>query len=185
MQGLLDAGYRQIGMDHFALPDDELSRALDAGCLHRNFQGYTTKPASDSVALGITGIGDLAGAYVQNVKKLPHHAEAVRAGRFPVERGYRLSEDDLIRRHVIQRLMCDFAADIPAVEKQFGIEFAEYFAVELGELKEFESAGFLEIQPQRISLSPEGCVFVRNISMVFDEHLRHKQLTKPVFSRTV
>lgn len=186
MRALLEAGYRQIGMDHFALPEDELTRALDAGRLHRNFQGYTTRPASDAVALGITGIGDLQGAYVQNVKKLPHHADAVREGRFPVERGYRLTADDELRRHLIRRLMCDFEVDVRGVEERFGVDFEETFAREREDLREYEEVGFVEVRPDRISLTPVGSVFVRNVCMVFDRHLRDKAAArKPVFSRTV
>jgi len=185
MDALLGAGYRQIGMDHFAAPEDELAAALDQGRLHRNFQGYTTRPASDTVALGITGIGDLQGAYVQNAKKLSRWSEAVEAGRFPVERGFRLSEDDLLRRHVIRRLMCDFEVDTAAVEERFGIEFSSYFAPELQDLGEFREVGFVEVTPGAIRLTRAGSVLVRNVCMVFDRYLREKKADGPVFSRTV
>ena len=102
------AGYAQIGMDHFALPDDELAVAQAAGKLTRNFMGYTVKAAPDMVAFGISGIGDVAGAFAQNAKKLPHYYGALDEGRFPVERGYVLDQDDLVRRFVIQSIMCNF-----------------------------------------------------------------------------
>jgi oxygen-independent coproporphyrinogen-3 oxidase len=137
------------------------------------------------VALGITAIGDLQGAYVQNVKKLPYHADAVRAGRFPVEKGFLLSEDDLLRRHVIRRLMCDSSLDIPGVEDRFGIVFDEYFVWELEALGPHEREGLVVREPDRILLTPLGRIFVRNVCMVFDWHLRNMQQSRPVFSRTV
>ena len=104
----LAAGYRQIGMDHFALPDDELARAAAAGRLHRNFMGYTTRPATDMVGAGVSAIGDVAGAFAQNMKTLTAYYAALDAGRFPVERGYLLDADDRLRRFVITELMCNF-----------------------------------------------------------------------------
>ena len=121
-------------MDHFALPDDELGRALEARTLHRNFMGYTVQSARDMVALGVSAIGDVQGAFVQNTKKLPEYYAALDAGRFPIERGYALDEDDAIRRHVITELMCNGRLDIRDVERRFGVTFAEYFAPELADL---------------------------------------------------
>ncbi|HEU4365447.1 MAG TPA: oxygen-independent coproporphyrinogen III oxidase, partial [Candidatus Krumholzibacteria bacterium] len=129
-----NAGYRTIGMDHFALPDDELSRAIEARRLHRNFMGYTVQSARDMVAVGISGIGDVQGAYVQNVKKLPAYYQALDEKRLPVERGVRLDDADLVRRHVIMSLMCNLYLDVREVEKKFGLSFAEAFAPELAEL---------------------------------------------------
>lgn len=183
------AGYRRIGMDHFALPEDELSRAVEARTLHRNFMGYTVQSARDMVALGISGIGDVQGAYVQNVKKLPDYYAAVTAGRFPVERGFRLDADDLVRRHVITRLMCNAHLEIAEVERSFGVRFREYFARELAELSGPDSLvadGLLEIGSDALQLTELGRPFVRNVCMVFDRHLREKQSdARPVFSRTV
>src|SRR4029077_1828820 len=119
------AGYRGIGMDHFALPEDDLARATEQGTLHRNFMGYTVQSARDMVALGISGIGDVQGAFAQNVKKLPQYAAALADGRFPVVRGYALDQDDLVRRHVITRLMCDSRLDVRDVERRFGLTFAD------------------------------------------------------------
>jgi oxygen-independent coproporphyrinogen-3 oxidase len=107
IDAFVGAGYRQIGMDHFALPDDELARAIDKRSLHRNFMGYTVQSARDMVALGVSGIGDVQGAFIQNVKKLSEYYGALDAGRFPIERGYVLGEDDRIRRYVITELMCN------------------------------------------------------------------------------
>ncbi len=183
------AGYRQIGMDHFALPEDELARALDDRSLHRNFMGYTVQSARDMVALGVSGIGDVQGTFVQNTKKLPIYYEAVEAGRFPIERGYALDADDKIRRHVITELMCNGHLDIPEVERRFAIGFDRYFADELSELRAphaAEADGLITISPDAIDVTPTGRMFVRNVCMVFDRYLRARtQGTTPVFSRTV
>ena len=180
------AGYQQIGMDHFALPDDELARASAAGRLHRNFMGYTTRPAPDMVAAGVSAIGDVCGAFAQNTKKLSTYYAALDAGRFPVERGYRLDADDHLRRHVIADLMCNFQVDIPEVESRFDIGFAEYFARELEELSTGPARdGFLRIGPGRLEVTPIGRLFVRNVAMAFDRHLRARAGDTPVFSRTI
>jgi oxygen-independent coproporphyrinogen-3 oxidase len=180
------AGYRQIGMDHFALPDDELVRATESGALHRNFMGYTTKPASDMVGVGVSAIGDVRGAFAQNEKKLSTYYAEIDAGRFPIFRGFELSADDLIRRHVITQLMCNFALSKAEVEDRFGISFDSYFARELEELAGgFAGEGFLTIGEQEIRVSPLGQLFIRNICMVFDAYLRTKTDAKPIFSRTV
>lgn len=182
----LDAGYRPIGMDHFALPEDDLSRAAEARRLHRNFMGYTTRPAPDMVGAGISAIGDVGGAFAQNTKKLSVYYAALDAGRFPIERGYALDDDDLLRRHVIAQLMCNFSLDGSDVERRFGVDFDRYFAVELAELREGPVAhGFLEIHGDHLEVTPMGRLFVRNVCMVFDRYLRAKTSDKPVFSQTV
>lgn len=181
------AGYVPIGMDHFALPTDELAVATANRTLHRNFMGYTIKPATDLLGMGISAIGDVRGAFVQNVKKLSTYYAALEAGRFPIERGYCLSEDDLVRRHVITQLMCNFYVDRVDVERRFGIVFGEYFASELAELSTDPGPvadGFLHIHPDRLEVSPMGRVFIRNICMTFDRY-RRATSEKPVFSRTI
>ena len=120
-RAFLDAGYRQIGMDHFAVPEDELARALEHRVLHRNFMGYTVQSARDMVALGVSGIGDVQGTFVQNTKKLNEYYAALDEGRFPIERGYALDRDDEIRRHVITTLMCNGYLAVADVERRFGI----------------------------------------------------------------
>ena len=182
------AGYRAIGMDHFALPSDEMARAVESGTLNRNFMGYTVKSTTDMVAVGVSAIGNVQGAFVQNTKKLPEYYESVAAGRFPIERGYELSKDDEIRRHVITELMCNFHLDVAAVERRFEIAFDDYFASELATLSAEEGPvadGLVSVERDRIDIEPVGRMFVRNVCMVFDRHLRAKQPGERVFSRTV
>jgi oxygen-independent coproporphyrinogen-3 oxidase len=176
-------------MDHFALPEDELSRAVEARTLHRNFMGYTVQSAGDMVALGISGIGDVQGAYAQNVKKLPEYYDALDHGRFPIERGIRLDDDDVVRRHIITGLMCNFHLDVREVERLFDLSFAGAFARELAELTGPDSPavhGLIEVTHDAIEVTPLGRMFVRNVCMVFDRYLRAKGTQeRPVFSRTV
>ena len=182
------AGYRQIGMDHFALPEDELARALDRRALHRNFQGYTTHPANDTVAFGLSGIGDLQGLYIQNIKEHERYYTAIRDHRLPVFRGVQLSEDDQLRRHVITQIMCNLYLDPHDVERRYGLDFPTYFAWELEALREPERDGFVRVTPDAIEVTALGRVFIRNIAMIFDVYLRkpHGDATdKPVFSRTI
>lgn len=184
----MGAGYRQIGMDHFALPADELALAAEQRTLHRNFMGYTTKPATDMFGIGVSAIGDVRGAFAQNAKKLSTYYATLDAGHFPIERGYRLDADDLLRRHVITQLMCNFYLDIAQTERRFGIGFADYFKTELAELTGAQSPvahGFLAVEPAALRVLPRGHLFVRNICMVFDRYLREKPADKPVFSRTI
>jgi oxygen-independent coproporphyrinogen-3 oxidase len=188
-QAFLDAGYRQIGMDHFAVPEDELAQALERRVLHRNFMGYTVQSARDMVALGVSGIGDVQGAFVQNTKKLNEYYDAIDAGRFPIERGYALDRDDEIRRHVITTLMCNGHLAVRDVERQFEITFTDYFGAEIAELTGPESAeadGLVCVRQDAIEVTPLGRLLVRNVCMVFDRYLRARTTgPKPVFSRTV
>jgi oxygen-independent coproporphyrinogen-3 oxidase len=186
MERFLAAGYRQIGMDHFALAEDELARAADERRLHRNFMGYTTRPAADMVGLGVSAIGRVGAAFAQNTKKLSTYYAAIEAGRFPIERGYLLDADDQLRAHVIAELMCNFHLERAPVEARFGIDFDRYFAPELAELRAGPVAhGFLEVSPEGLLVTPEGRLFVRNVCMVFDRYLRARTADKPVFSRTI
>jgi oxygen-independent coproporphyrinogen-3 oxidase len=182
----LAAGYRQIGMDHFALPEDELALAAEQGALHRNFMGYTTRIASDMVGAGVSAISDVRGAFAQNEKKLSTYYAELRAGRFPILRGFELSLDDRIRRDVITRIMCNFRLEKREIEERFGIRFDDYFARERAELAEGPAReGFLEESSRELRLLPLGQLFVRNVCMVFDRYLREKPGASPVFSRTV
>ena len=187
MSRFLAAGYRQIGMDHFALPDNELARAVDHHELHRNFMGYTTHPASDLVGAGLSAIGDVAGAFAQNVKKLTTYYEAIEAGRFPIERGYLLDADDKLRRFVIAELMCNFRVDRAAVSARAGMAFEQYFAEEIEQLAGGPIAdGLATLDSERLELTEPGRLLVRNVAMIFDRHLRARTAgPAPVFSRTV
>jgi oxygen-independent coproporphyrinogen III oxidase len=187
-ESFLGAGYRPIGMDHFALPGDELALAADAGRLHRNFMGYTTRPASDMVGAGISAIGDVGGAFAQNTKKLSTYYATLDRERFPIERGYPLDADDLVRRFVIAEIMCNLRLHVAEVERRFGIDFARYFEAELRELRAAGGPvedGLLEVDPDRLQVTPRGRLLVRNVCMTFDRYLRAKTADRPVFSRTV
>ncbi len=189
IDAFVGAGYRQIGMDHFALPTDDLGQAVERGDLHRNFMGYTVQKTPDMVAVGVSGIGEVHGAFVQNTKKLPEYYAAVGEGRFAITRGYELSADDLVRRRVIAGLMCNFRVDIKQIENDFGVGFSDYFAAELRELTAAESPatdGLVTVGDTSIDVTPLGRLFVRNLCMVFDRYLRARtEGPKPVFSRTV
>jgi oxygen-independent coproporphyrinogen III oxidase len=186
MDRFLAAGYVQIGMDHFALPHDELARASAARRLHRNFMGYTTKPATDMVSLGVSAIGDVAGAFVQNTKKLSTYYAELEAGRFPVERGYLLDPDDRLRRALITELMCNFRIDPVALGARFGVAFDDYFARELDELAAGPMTdGLIAREGGAFDVTPAGRLLVRNIAMIFDRHLRARTADTPVFSRTI
>jgi oxygen-independent coproporphyrinogen-3 oxidase len=181
----LDAGYEPIGMDHFALPGDELARAARERRLHRNFMGYTVQPASDMLAFGVSGIGDVQGGYFQNEKKLSTYYAALDAGQLPVSKGYLLDDDDRVRRYVITQLMCNFRVDKSEVRERFGVEFDSYFERSLERLGEPLDAGLVELSNGRVAVTPQGRLFVRNVCMAFDRYLDAKSAEKPVFSRTV
>lgn len=184
----LDAGYAQIGMDHFALPGDDLATAAAQKRLHRNFMGYTVKMGSDMVGVGTSAIGDVGGAFAQNVKKLSTYYEALDQGRFPMDRGYVLNEDDHIRREVITRLMSNLYLRIPEIEERFGIRFQEYFQPELDELSGTDGPvdhGFLTIADDHLAVHGDGSLFIRNICMVFDAYMKDKRDDRPMFSQTV
>ena len=179
-------GYQQIGMDHFALADDSLAVAAREHTLFRNFMGYTTHPANDTIGFGVSAIGDLRGAFAQNTKKLNRYKDALDRGLPPIERGFERSADDEVRRDVIQSLMCNFHVDIPAIERLHGIEFQSYFADSLRGLDAGPGAhGFVTRTPRSIEVTEAGRLFVRNICMEFDAYLKGREGEKPVFSRTV
>ncbi len=180
----LGAGYRFIGMDHFAKPGDELARALDAGSLHRNFMGYTVLPATDLVGIGMTAIGDVGGAYVQNEKGLARYQRALAAGELPVERGLVRTAEDDVRGAVIRRLICTFGLDFAWVRERFGVEPTEAFARELAALTEPAADGLVEVDERGVRVLPRGRVFIRNLCMPFDAYLPG-DAGKTVYSRTV
>ena len=182
---LVGGGYRAIGMDHFALPDDELSIAAADGTLSRNFMGYTTKRGTEMIALGTSGISDVAGAYAQNHKRLNSYYTSVDAGELPIERGVALSDDDRIRRYVITELMCNSQVVYADVEERFGIDFAAYFADELGRVAaSLVPEGLATVDTDAVRATELGSIFIRNVAMTFDAYLAGKT-DRPVFSRTV
>ncbi|KQU67343.1 MULTISPECIES: oxygen-independent coproporphyrinogen III oxidase [unclassified Rhizobacter] len=173
IHGFLAAGYEDIGMDHFALPGDALARARRAGRLHRNFQGYSTQPDCDLVALGVSAIGRMGASYSQNAKTLPEYYEALAQRRFPVVRGLALDADDLLRRDVIMALMCQGSVDLAALGLSHQVDGKAYFAPELASLQVFVADGLVEIENgATVRVTPRGWLLVRAIAMVFDRHLQ-------------
>ena len=169
---LTDAGYVFIGMDHFAKPDDELTVAQRQGRLHRNFQGYSTHAEADLMAFGVSAISKVGPSYCQNYKTIEEYYDALDRDVLPVMRGIELTPDDLLRRSIIQALMCHFALSIESIEIAHLIDFKSYFAVELADLAEMAKADLLSIDDQWLNVLPRGRMLVRNIAMVFDRYLR-------------
>ena len=180
---LTEAGYVYIGMDHFALPDDELALARANGTLQRNFQGYSTHADCDLIGLGVSSIGKVGDSYSQSVKELSQYYARLDQGLLPVHRGYRLSEDDRLRREVISDLMCHGRIDFGKFEARYGIDFNQYFAEALVQLREHVQDQLLEIHPDRLLLLPAGYLMMRSVAMAFDAYLGGEQ--KGNFSRTV
>ncbi|HET7775869.1 MAG TPA: oxygen-independent coproporphyrinogen III oxidase, partial [Azospira sp.] len=169
---LTDAGYVFIGMDHFAKPDDELSVAQRQGRLHRNFQGYSTHADCDMLSFGISSIAKVGPTYSQNYRTLDEYYDRLDAGVLPVLRGIELTADDLLRRSIIQALMCHFEISTESIEIAHLIDFKKYFAAELEDLKELERGGLVKVDDKWITVLPPGRLLVRAISMVFDKYLR-------------
>lgn len=169
---LTEAGYVYIGMDHFARPDDELAVAQRQGRLHRNFQGYSTQSECDLLAFGVSAIASIGPVYAQNHKLIDDYYNALDHDELPVMRGVELSADDVLRRAIIQALMCHFELSIESIEIAHLIRFDEYFAQELADLREMEAAGLVEIGDRWITVRPAGRLLVRVIAMVFDRYLR-------------
>lgn len=180
------AGYRYIGLDHFARPDDELCRAQDERTLHRNFQGYTTRAGCDLYALGMSSISSLPDVYAQNWSDLLHYYEAIDSGKWPTMRGFRLSREDLLRREVISRILCHCVLIKSEIEAKFGIDFDSHFRSELEQLKALEQDGLVKLLPDRINIIGLGRVFIRNVAMVFDAYLSEQmnRQARP-FSKTL
>ena len=181
----LEAGYEFIGMDHFALPEDEMTIAQKNGTLHRNFQGYTTRKGLDLLGIGVTSIGELDGGYTQNIKTLPDYTAALDRGILPVTRGWTRTADDRIRYDVIMELICHFRLDTRKVAERHGIDFDEYFRAELPGLDPFIADGLVVRDGPEIRVSYEGRFVIRNICMVFDAYLERLQSGGQRFSKTV
>ena len=169
---LTSAGYQYIGMDHFAKIDDTLAVAQRQGTLHRNFQGYSTHANCDLLALGVSAIGNIGPTYSQNYRTLDEYYNSLDHNVLPIMRGLELSADDLLRRAVIGALMCHFMIAKESFSSSYLVEFDSYFAAELDELREYEQLGLVELDAERITVTPKGRLLVRNISMVFDRYLR-------------
>ncbi|XPV70278.1 MAG: oxygen-independent coproporphyrinogen III oxidase [Halarcobacter sp.] len=178
-------GYKMVGMDHFAKPEDELFKAIEKGELHRNFQGYTTKGGADLIGIGVTSIGNGVDYYAQNFKDLKTYEEALDKGDLPVFKGYRLSPDDILRQFVIMELMSNFSLNIKRVENRFNINFNEYFKDALNDLNEFIDAELVSINDDKIEVSQTGTMLIRNICMPFDAYLKKIPENKRRFSKTI
>lgn len=168
---LLDAGYIYIGLDHFSKPDDELNKARLDKSLHRNFQGYTTRADCDLIGFGVSAIGKVGHSYSQSVRTVKAYYEHLDADRLPIEKGFSLSNDDVLRRQVIMELMCSGPVDFVAINSAYGIDFCSYFAHELSQLQHYEDADLIKVDAHSIQVTPKGRMFVRAVGMVFDKYL--------------
>ncbi|OWY39744.1 oxygen-independent coproporphyrinogen III oxidase [Xenophilus sp. AP218F] len=184
VQMLTDAGYVFIGMDHFAKPDDELAVALRQGRLQRNFQGYSTHADCDMLGFGVSSIGKVGSCYCQNDKTLEGYYAAIDAGHPPIVRGMTLTKDDILRRTIIQALMCRFSLSVEAMEEIYAINFAQYFEAEMPRIRELQQEGLLSFDGDFLMVEPKGRFLIRNIAMIFDRHLRERE-TKARYSRTI
>jgi len=186
LERFLDAGYLYIGMDHFARPNDELAVAQRERTLHRNFQGYTTKAGADLYGMGVSAISSIAACYAQNDREVAPYRERIERRGLATMRGYRLTEDDLLRRAVISRILCHGVLHKNEIEREFGISFDKTFAPELQRLAPFVSDGLLEIADDVLRTTLLGRIFIRNIAMVFDPYLEKQKLeSRPLFSKTL
>jgi len=178
-------GYKMVGMDHFAKPEDELFTAIEKGELHRNFQGYTTKGGANLIGIGLTSIGEGVGYYAQNRKDMSGYEEALDSGKLPFERGIELNSDDMLRQSVIMELMANFSIDIKRVEREHNINFKEYFSDALTALEEFVDGDLITITDDKISVSATGTLLIRNIAMPFDAYMNKYGGNKKSFSKTL
>jgi oxygen-independent coproporphyrinogen-3 oxidase len=180
-----EAGYCYIGMDHFALPGDELALAQRQGRLHRDFQGYSARADADLVGLGVSAIGAIGPTYSQNQRALDDYCDGIDRGRIPIMRGMELNSDDLVRRSIIQALMCHYSVSKQAVEIAHLVDFDRYFASELAELAEYRELGLIELEEGWLTVTPRGRFLIRSICMVFDRHLRRDRAAPPRYSRVL
>src|SRR5580692_5270867 len=186
LEHFLDAGYQYIGMDHFARPTDELAVAQRERTLHRNFQGYTTKAGADLYGMGVSAISGMESSYAQNYRELPRYTEAVERRGIATMRGYRLSDDDHLRRALISRLLCHAAIRKDVLSVEFDINFDEYFAPELARLDPFVEDRLVEYATNEIRVTLLGRIFIRNVAALFDPYLEKQRLAeKPLFSKTL
>lgn len=185
IERLTDAGYVYIGMDHFALPDDELALAQASGGLHRNFMGYTTHADSDLVGLGVSAISHIGNSFSQNPRDIPSWEAALDDDRLPVFRGMWMDEDDLLRADLIQALMCQGEVPISALQRRYDIDFSNYFTDALSQLQALQDDGLVRIEPERIIATARGRLLLRNIAMCFDRYLKPASDSVPRYSRAI
>ncbi|NGP52967.1 oxygen-independent coproporphyrinogen III oxidase [Thioalkalivibrio sp. XN8] len=181
---LTERGYEYIGMDHFALPEDDLVKARNNGTLHRNFQGYSTHSELDLIGLGVSAIGKVGHSYSQSIKLRHDYYDAIDAGHIPVLRGVELTPDDVLRREVIHALMCGGVADMRQIEARHGIDFPAYFAREVGEMRKLAEDGLVEVDADTIRVTPKGRFLLRPIAMPFDAYLAAR-LAEQRFSKVI
>lgn len=184
IEKLTAAGYVYIGMDHFALPDDELTIAQREGHLQRNFQGYSTRRECDMVGLGVSAIGRVGDCYAQNLKDIPSWQEAVAGGNLPIWRGVSLTTEDRLRRDIIEAIMCHGEVVFSQFEANYAVDFEEHFALELSNLAQLEQDGLIRLEDEGFTATPEGRLLLRPVAMVFDEYLQSSEST-PRFSRVI
>jgi len=181
---LTQAGYVYIGMDHFALPDDELSLALEAGTLQRNFQGYSTHNECDLIGLGVSAIGKIGNCYAQNIKEIARWKGAVAGGQLPIWRGIQLTPEDQLRRGVIEAIMCGGKVEYERFERLFELDFNDFFAAELNRMENLAEDGLVALEEDRFEATPAGRLLLRAIAMIFDAYLQPAHLT-PSYSRVI
>lgn len=181
---LTRAGYIYIGMDHFALPDDELAILQAQGALHRNFQGYATHGNCDLIAFGVSAINALDNTFAQNHKTIEPYIAAINTQQLPIHRGLTLTDDDLLRKAVINQLICHFTLDYPTIEKAFGIDFGDYFTPELVAIKTLGDDNLLDIHAHGFTVKATGRLLIRRICMVFDRYLQASPKA-PKYSRII
>ncbi|MBV1873269.1 MAG: oxygen-independent coproporphyrinogen III oxidase, partial [Gammaproteobacteria bacterium] len=182
---LIQSGYTYIGMDHFAKHTDELAIAQREGSLQRNFQGYSTAREADLVAMGVSSISHIGNTYSQNFKTLQAYSQALKEKKLPIERGYQLTDDDLIRQDIINQLTCHNGIDIKSIENKYKIVFTRYFSTEADRLIQLQDEGLITIHPSNIQVTDAGRLVVRRVCMAFDIYIRAKQNTQTTYSRII
>jgi oxygen-independent coproporphyrinogen-3 oxidase len=183
IEKLQNAGYVYIGMDHFARESDSLVKAQKEGTLHRNFQGYSTHADCDIVAMGITAISRIGDNYSQNVRTIDEYETRLKQKKIPVFRGIELEADDVLRREIINQLLCNNKLDIKKLEKKWGFNFNNYFKTSLSQLQEMADDGLIKIEKSKITITTSGRLLVRSICMQFDHYLQKKENNR--FSRVI
>jgi oxygen-independent coproporphyrinogen-3 oxidase len=183
IEQLTQAGYRYIGMDHFALPDDELAIAQEESTLQRNFQGYTTHGHCDLIGLGVSAISQIGDLYCQNTSDLNLYQNTLASAQLATNRGLLCNADDRLRRAVIQQLICSFRLDFAGIEQAFNIDFRGYFSELWPQLEEMAKDGLIELNSEGITVLPAGRLLVRSVCMVFDAYL--EQQNRQRFSRVI